>query len=426
MKKINIFFFIDTQSNDKQLDIRIDDKSIIVKLNVFNITNYELFKEIKKISALIKIHNLIKKINLFFLSSINILTTNKILVNIHDILFQYYKITREIRLYQVSEEYKKLMKELDYYKKIIMDPNKNPNTYLEYVKSRVPETHKISVYNINENNDFPLTKAVGIGSQYPGYFVHIKPKNENQLKKTIYLVGKSITFDSGGMNLKDGTMVDMKIDMTGSAIIVSVLNLISGTEYAENLNIHLILPIVENMISNKATRPGCIVKSSCNKTVELYNMDAEGRLCLADGFSFIQCNLIKGKDLSKCIILDIATLTGNVARISNGVTSVITSNEKGLQYSNKLMEIGEEIGEYLEFIKIRPEYLDMLSSEVADIKNSSRTAKCEFIIAATFLNFFIDNKIPWIHIDLGETVYINEVSQSHGVNLLFEFIKNIK
>jgi leucyl aminopeptidase len=103
----------------------------------------------------------------------------------------------------------------------------------------------------------------------------------------------------------------------------------------------------------------------------------------------------------------------------------MSSNEKGSDYSDKLMEIGEDIGEYLEFIKIRPEYLDMLNSKVADIKNISPTARSGFIIAATFLNYFMDSKIPWVHIDLGKGTYINEVAQSHGVNLLFEFIKNI-
>jgi len=217
----------------------------------------------------------------------------------------------------------------------------------------------------------------------------------------------------------------MKIDMTGSAIILSVLNLIAGTEYENKLNIHLILPIVENMISNNATRPGMSVKTIGGKVVEITDTDAEGRLCLADGFEFVQKNLITGKDLSKCLILDIATLTGNTTSITNGVTSIMSSNDKGFIYSDKLGDIGEEIGEYLEYIKIRPEYLEMISSKVADIKNVSNTAKSGFIIAATFLNFFVDNKIPWIHIDLGKGTYIGEVAQSHGVNLLFEFIKNI-
>jgi leucyl aminopeptidase len=425
MRKIDVFFLYNTKLNDKQINIENNPDSVIVKLNIFNISNYEFGKELEKLSALLKIYNSIKRINLFFDKNINITITNKILVRVHNVLFQYYKITREIKLYQVSEESIKLMKELDYYKKIIMNPNKNPDTYLEYVKSRIPDTHEISVYNLKDTNDFPLTKAVGIGSQYPGHFVHIKPKKENQFKKTIYLVGKSVTFDSGGMNIKDETMTDMKIDMTGSAIIVSVLNLISDTEYAKKSNIHLILPIVENMIGNTATRPGYVVESLCGRTVEIYDTDAEGRLCLADGFEFIENNLIRGKDLSKCIVLDIATLTGNTTSITNGVTSMISSNEKGSQYLDKLMEIGEEIGEYLEFIKIRPEYLDMLDSKVADIKNISPNAKCGFIIAATFLNFFIDTKIPWVHIDLGIGTYINEVAQSHGVNLLFEFIKNI-
>ena len=83
-----------------------------------------------------------------------------------------------------------------------MDPNKNPETYLEYVKSRVPNNYRIEINNLKEFNKFPLTKAVGAGSRYNTYFVHIKPNVESNDKKTIYLVGKSVTYDSGGLNLK--------------------------------------------------------------------------------------------------------------------------------------------------------------------------------------------------------------------------------
>lgn len=425
MKKIDVYFLNNTLVNGSQINIESNSDFVTAKLNIFNLTNYEICKEIKKLADLIKVFDSIKRINLIFDKKINLTTTNKLLVKTHDILYQYYKITREIKLYQVSEESIKLMKELDLYKNIVMDPNKNPTTYLDYVKTRIPESFDINIFDVKNTNGFPLTKAVGDGSAHPGYFVHIKPKSENNTKKTIFLVGKAITFDSGGMNLKDGTMIDMKIDMTGSAIILSVLNLIAGTEYAGKFNIHLILPIVENMISNTATRPGMAVKTIGEKVVEISDTDAEGRLCLADGFEFVQKNLIAGKDLSTCLIVDIATLTGNTTSITNGVTSIMSSNDKGSIYSDKLGEIGEEIGEYLEYIKIRPEYLDMLSSKVADIKNISSTAKCGFIIAATFLNFFIDSKIPWIHIDLGKGTYVSEVAQSHGVNLLFEFIKNL-
>ncbi len=425
MKKIDVFFIYNTQLLDNLIKIESSEQSVIIKLNVFNLSNYDLVKQMGKIENIIKIYDSIKRINLIFDKTIEVSLANKLVAKIHNVLYQYYKNTKEIKLYQVSEESANLMKELDLYKNIVMDPNKNPDTYLEYIKSRVPETHEIVVFNANTNNNFPLTKAVGSGSQFQSYFVHIKPKSENSGKKQIYLVGKAITYDSGGINIKNETMLDMKIDMTGSAIITSVLNLISKSEYRANSNIHLLIPIAENMVSYTATRHGFVVKTMGGKTVEITNTDAEGRLCLAEGFEFVQKYLTPGKDLSKCLIIDIATLTGNTIAITNGVTSLISSNDKGTEYSDKLMAIGEDIGEYADYLKIRPEYSDFLTSKVADIRNLPRDSKAGCVIAACFLNFFISPEIPWIHIDLGKGTYINENAHSHGINLLFEFIKNI-
>jgi leucyl aminopeptidase len=206
MKKIDVFFIYNTQLLDNLIKIESSEQSVIIKLNVFNLSNYDLVKQMGKIENIIKIYDSIKRINLIFDKTIEVSLANKLVAKIHNVLYQYYKNTKEIKLYQVSEESANLMKELDLYKNIVMDPNKNPDTYLEYIKSRVPETHEIVVFNANTNNNFPLTKAVGSGSQFQSYFVHIKPKSENSGKKQIYLVGKAITYDSGGINIKNETM----------------------------------------------------------------------------------------------------------------------------------------------------------------------------------------------------------------------------
>ncbi len=424
MKKIDVFFIYNTQPVVNTVNIETSEQSVQIKLNVFNLGNYDLVKQMGKIENVIKIYDSIKRVNIIFAKQIEVSLANKLLTRIHDVLYQYYKNTREIKLYNVSDESINLMKELDMYKNIVMDPNKNPNTYLEYIKSRVPISHDIVVFDVNTNEQFPLTKAVGAGSRYPSYFVHIKPKNETK-GKNIYLVGKSITFDSGGMNIKDETMLDMKIDMTGSGIIISVLGLLSSGNYLTNLNVHLVIPITENMVGNTATRPGQVIQTACGKTVEITDTDAEGRLCLADGFEFVQTNLTPGKDLSKCLIIDIATLTGNTTSISNGISSITLSNDIASTYSDKLISIGEETGEYLDYLKIRPEYRDYLTSTVADIRNLPRNARAGCVIAACFLNYFINPAIPWIHIDLGKGTYVDEIAKAHGVNLLFEFLKNI-
>jgi leucyl aminopeptidase len=173
------------------------------------------------------------------------------------------------------------------------------------------------------------------------------------------------------------------------------------------------------MIGNNALRPGMVLNTISNKSIEIINTDAEGRLCLVDAIEYV----LKIKN-NNDIILDIATLTGNVDNISSGISCIGISNLKGDNALNQLINIGENIGEYLDKIKIRHEYLDLLKSNIANIKNTSE-ASADSIIAGAFLNYFINDSIPWIHIDLGSSIYTDNIIISYGVNLLYEFIKQI-
>jgi leucyl aminopeptidase len=424
MNKIIIKFVNVTKSNNKTSIITLND-NITITLNILKISNYDLNKELTNINNIIKIYNDINQIDIYFDKNDYIYNTNKIITKLNDILYTYKNI-KNIILINKPDESKALMNELNIYKTIVMDPNKNPDTYLNYIKSRIPNNYNIEIFDVKKSNDFPLTHAVGLGSKYTGYFVHISPKVENNNNKNIYLVGKAITYDSGGMNIKSKHMEDMKVDMTGSAIIISVLNLLNKFNYDLKYNLHLILPIVENMISNNAVRPGYVITTMNNVTVEIDNTDAEGRLCLADSLEYIQTKLLLNKDPSKCLIIDIATLTGNTESITNGISSIVMFNNKGSVYINKLSKIGEYIGEYIDILKIRQEYIDYLDSKVADIKNSSDECKSGCILAGVFLNYFVNKIIPWIHIDLSKSTFVDQIAQSHGVNLLFEFLKNIE
>jgi leucyl aminopeptidase len=218
-------------------------------------------------------------------------------------------------------------------------------------------------------------------------------------------------------------MEEMKIDMTGSGIILSVLKLLNFNKFDENLNIHLLIPIVENMVSSKSLKPGSVIESMGGKKVEVTNTDAEGRLCIVDCLDWINKNLVS--DPSKSLILDIATLTGNTMHITSGISSLIMSNDLGIKYADKLINIGEEIGEYLDYLKIRNEYIDMLRTPAADIKNLNMDIKAGCIIGGTFIYYFTRSDVPWIHIDLGTATFMNSISLSYGVNLLYQFIKYI-
>ncbi len=426
MNRIDISFVNDS-TNSKKYPLVVSEKNLTkLVINVFNLSIYNLQKELDKINSIIDLNennvNKIKRINVIFDKKLDSLNIKTILGKLNDVLYSYYPITREIKLYQVDDSSSNYMNELFKYKDIVMDPNKTPNSYLEYIKSNIPQDYNINIFDLSKTDKFPLTKGVGSGSFHPSYFVHISPKKINPSNKNIFLVGKSVTYDSGGLNLKSKKMEEMKTDMTGSAILVSVLKLLNLDKQDRKYNIHLLIPIVENMIGNKGVKPGSVIKSSGGKLVEITNTDAEGRLCLVDAFDYIHLNLLKNLDLSKCFIIDVATLTGNTMQITSGLSSLSMCNDKGLIYLDDLIKIGEFTGEYVDFLKIREEYLDMLKTPVADIINVNLNEKAGCVIAGTFLNYFIDRKIPWIHLDLGVCTFINSKPISYGINLLYEFM----
>ena len=214
--------------------------------------------------------------------------------------------------------------------------------------------------------------------------------------------------------------------MIGSAIIISVLNLLVASEFDTKYNIHLLIPIVENMIGNTAIRPGMVVQTSNGKTVEIINTDAEGRLCLVDAINYVNLVLIKHKNPNNCLIIDIATLTGNTDSITSGISALSMCNDKAHEYNDELIYLGERIGEYVDFLKIRKEYLDMLKSSIADIKNVNYDIKAGCVLGGTFLHYFVNDIIPWIHLDVASAAIDNEKVLSYGINLLYEFIKNLK
>ena len=357
MKRLDIFFL------NKLGDTTISTN--IIKIHTKK-NNYELMNEINKIDNFIKMQDMIKRINIIFDKSIEQNNINSIISKLHNILYPNYKKIKEIKLYKVENETNILMKCLDNYKDIVMHPNKTPDNYLKWILSNIPKNY-VSKVKKTSTTFFPLTHAVSIGSEKSAYFVHIYPKKINPKNKNVYLIGKAVTYDSGGLNIKDESMCEMKTDMTGSAILIAVLKLLPSNI---NHNIHILIPIVENMIGPNSIKPGSVIKSMSGITVEIENTDAEGRLCMADCLDYIKLKLINKKNNN--LIIDIATLTGATIRITDGVATVAMCNSDGDKYLKKMIEIGEICGEYVESLKLRNEYMDILSSNVADIKNCKR------------------------------------------------------
>ena len=420
--------------NDININIGIVDKNIIpfqfnnhtiecnFDFDLYEIT-YEITYNINKIKKILGTFSNINSYIITFDKRISNKYINIITTKLHDILYCYYPSHSSIILKNVLEYTNNMVKELTQYKDTIMDPNKTPDTFLKYVLSRLPKQYKADVFKIKKTSTkmFTLTQCVGMGSQYNAYFVHIKPKNIKPKGMNIYMVGKSVTYDSGGMNIKIHDMEEMKTDMTGGSIIVSVLNLLKDTPH----NIHLLLPIVENMIGSTATKPGMVVTTMNNIKVEIIDTDAEGRLCIADAMEYISLNLIKNKRENN-IVINIATLTGNACKITNSVSSLIMGNKKSMKYIEKFIKIGDEIGEYMDFLKLRKEYIDLLKSQVGDIMNINTKVQSDCIMGGVFINYFIDEMIPLIHIDLGCMTFIDKMANSYGINLLYNFINMLE
>jgi leucyl aminopeptidase len=260
---------------------------------------------------------------------------------------------------------------------------------------------------------------VASGSRFDGYFLHIEKKIPSKQKaKNIILIGKAITFDAGGLNIKLNEMHLMKTDMTGSAIILNVLNLLEKTQ-KDHHNIHLLIPIAENMCGPNAVRPGMVIRSLNGVTVEITNTDAEGRLCMADALEYFT-KFMKPK-LKTSLILDISTLTGNVCRITS-VGGALMGNSKATKYKDRLMRIGESIGEYMDYIELRDEYKQYLDSTVAEINNYNPQCTAGTSFAGIFLKHFTDDNIPYLHLDLGCGTFDNNKINSFGIHLLYRFL----
>jgi len=266
--------------------------------------------------------------------------------------------------------------------------------------------------------------AIGMGSDNPPRFIVIEyngaSKKGNKKQTKIALVGKGITFDSGGISLKPAAdMGEMKADMSGAAVVAG--SILAASLEKLPINIIGIIPSAENMPSGKSVRPGDIIKTASGKTIEVDNTDAEGRVVLADGLDFAS----KEKP---DVIIDLATLTGAcVVALGELAAGLFTKNDI---LSSELFNSGMKTNERVWAMPMWDDYNQLIKSDVADVKNiGGRWGGA--ISASKFLEHFVDKDIPWAHIDIaGPATYNNFTNYSKkymtgfGVRLLFEYLLN--
>ncbi len=255
---------------------------------------------------------------------------------------------------------------------------------------------KITVKNKKEleENGLNLILAVNKGSNEEPKMIILDYSPPDQIdQQPICLVGKGVMYDTGGLNLKTGNMVEMKTDMIGSALVYGLLKAFALNKC--NKRVVGILPIVQNDIGSSAVHPGDVIKSYSGKTVEITHTDAEGRLILADGIAYC-------KNYNPLLIIDIGTLTGQVCNIFNNLATVIMSNTYNTTSSFKIVCSLEN--ENVWELPLWPEYIKETKSDNADFRNYSFN-KADTIMCGAFLSNFIPNQIPWIHLDIGGVSY---------------------
>jgi leucyl aminopeptidase len=261
--------------------------------------------------------------------------------------------------------------------------------------------------------------SVAKGSKEPPKFIVLKYNGGRGAP--IAIVGKSITFDSGGISIKPSEgMEKMKYDMAGGAVVLALIKAASGVGLPVNLI--GVLPATENLPGGAASKPGDIVTSMTGKTIEIISTDAEGRLVLADAIGYV-------KKFGPRVIIDVATLTGACSVALGNEAIGMMGND--VKWMDGLRAAGEETYERVWQMPLYEEYMDYIKSDLADIKNSGgRTGS--FVTAGFFLKEFAGDT-PWVHLDIAGTAwtekdkpYTPKGATGIGVRLLLNLLKEIK
>ena len=233
--------------------------------------------------------------------------------------------------------------------------------------------------------------SVAVGSDEPPKMIALEYRGDKSSKNVLGLVGKGVTFDTGGISLKPAQDMDaMKGDMAGGATVIGAMAAIA--QLKPKVNVTAVICATENMPSGKATKPGDVVRAMNGKSIEVINTDAEGRLVLADGLCY-------ARHLGATQLVDIATLTGAVVVALGNTTTGVMSNDR--TFVDLFHAATDRYDERYWELPLYPEYADLIRSPIADMKNSGgRPAGT--IFGAMFIKEFVDDK-PWIHLDIAGT-----------------------
>lgn len=280
----------------------------------------------------------------------------------------------------------------------------------------------VTVFNREQATQQGLHAFLSVGragASEPQFIImQYRPANA---KKHIGFVGKGITFDTGGLNIKTQGMVYMKSDMAGAAAVLGAVQLIADCKLPYQIT--AIIPACENAIGSNSYMPSDVIQSYSGKSIEIIDTDAEGRLILADGISYLI------KNYNPDMVVDVATLTGSAVGTFGYECAAMFTNDDAL--AKKLQECGQEIGERVWQLPLWDSYKPDIESEIADVKNYSGKPVAGAISAAKFLEYFTENHTSWVHLDIAGVAFIDDEfaktkhASGYGVHLLTKLIERV-
>lgn len=329
------------------------------------------------------------------------------------------------KIKSVIESVNKLMEAVHFTRDLVNEPSitLTPQEFAKRTKSELTK-HKVKVTVLDkkelQKRKMNAILSVGNASVHDPLMMVLNYKPEKS-KKKIALVGKGVTFDSGGLSIKPTAgMLEMKADMAGGALVVGTIQAAAMLK----LPVELIgvVPCVENMIGGASYKPGDVIVASSGKSIEVKDTDAEGRIILADALHF-------ASQQKPDEIIDFATLTGAIA-VALGViiAGLFTKND---EIAEKLTESGNKTFERMWRMPFWNDYRTMIKSEIADVSNlGPRWGGA--ITAGKFLEHFVDEKIPWAHLDIaGPSIkhefnnYTKNYDTGYGVRLMIEYLSKV-
>lgn len=330
----------------------------------------------------------------------------------------------------VSEQYGEIinnainLSDAQYFCRNLQDKPSNqiyPESFVEEVRMMFADVaHKVKITVLNKQDlikeKMNLLLGVNAGSEREPRLLCIEYLNNPESNEKFGYVGKGITFDSGGMNIKTGSFMRwMKFDMSGAAIVMSTVYSLAKNNV--KTNVVAIAALTENLVSPTALRPDDIVVSHCGKTVEIDNTDAEGRLVLADALSYAVTNFKVTK------LIDVATLTGAmIFALGDVYSGVWTTNENDWTNFENIANVS---GEYVWRLPLHENFRRALDSRIADIVNSCDDRRAGSSRAACFLVEFTHG-VDYIHLDVAITADAKNMGQGVMIKTLYNFAKTQK